>query len=299
MTSLNYLISRNTKLFFKDKGTFFSALIAPLILLTLFITFLGNVYRSAFREAIPAGIQVPDSLINGLVGGWLFSSLLAVCCVTVAFTANMIMPQDKMTGARADLSVTPVKGSVLGLSYYISTALITGIICYTAVAAGFIYLSAVGWYLSAADVWFVLLDVLLMVLFGTALSSAVCFFLKNQAGVTGVTTIVSAIYGFLCGSYMPISAFSSGIQSFIKCLPGTYGTVLLHKHLMGGAFWELEGEYFPIEVADEIRKNFDNILYVGDKRIEIPEMYLILTMAIAALIVLYVLLNVWKGKHAE
>ncbi len=299
MTSLNYLIMRNTKLFFKDKGTFFTALIAPLVLLTLFITFLGNVYRENFHNAIPDGISVPDSLINGFVGGWLFSSLLAVCCVTIAFTANMIMPQDKMNGARADLTVTPVKGSVLGLGYYISTALITGIICYTAVAAGFIYLSVVGWYLSAADVWYVLLDVLLMVLFGTALSSVVCFFLKNQGGVTGVTTIVSAIYGFLCGAYMPISSFSSGVQSFIKYLPGTYGTVLLHNHLMSGTFRTLESEYFPKEAVDEIRKGFDNILYVGDKRVEIPEMYLILTLTIAALIALYVLLNVWKGKRAE
>lgn len=299
MTSLNYLIARNTKLFFKDKGTFFTSLIAPLILLTLFITFLGNVYRESFQNAIPEGIPVPDSLINGFVGGWLFSSLLATCCVTVAFTANMVMPQDKMNGARADLTVTPVKGAVLGLSYYISTALITGIICYTAVAAGFIYLSVEGWYLSTTDVWYVLLDVLLMVLFGTAISSVVCFFLKNQGGVTAVTTIVSAIYGFLCGAYMPISSFSSGIQSFIKYLPGTYGTVLLHNHLMSGTFRALETEYFPKEVVDEIRKGFDNILYVGDKQVEIPEMYLILTLTITVLIALYILLNVWKGKRAE
>ena len=112
MKSLNALILRNIKLFFKDRGLFFSALITPLILLVLYATFLGNTYRSSFLSALPEGFTVSDDLINGLVGGQLISSLLAVCCVTVAFCSNMLMVQDKVTGARQDLTVTPVKRSV-------------------------------------------------------------------------------------------------------------------------------------------------------------------------------------------
>ena len=37
------LIKRNVKMFFKDKGTFFTALITPMILLVLYATFLNNV----------------------------------------------------------------------------------------------------------------------------------------------------------------------------------------------------------------------------------------------------------------
>ena len=39
------LIKRNIKLFFKDKGMFFTSLITPLILLVLYATFLADVYR--------------------------------------------------------------------------------------------------------------------------------------------------------------------------------------------------------------------------------------------------------------
>lgn len=85
----------------------------------LFITFLGNVYRDSFLSCIPEGLTVPDSLTQGFVGGWLMSSLLAVCCVTVAFSANMIMVQDRVTGAAGDFSVTPVKRSVMSLGYYL------------------------------------------------------------------------------------------------------------------------------------------------------------------------------------
>ena len=42
------LIKRNIKLFFKDKGMFFTSLITPAIILVLYATFLGNLYRDSF-----------------------------------------------------------------------------------------------------------------------------------------------------------------------------------------------------------------------------------------------------------
>ncbi len=107
MTGLLSLIKRNCKLFFKDKGMFISSLITPIILLVLYATFLKNVYRESF---IANGfIQFSEKLINATVGGQLCSSLLAVCCVTVSFCSNLLMVQDKVTGARRDLTVSPVK----------------------------------------------------------------------------------------------------------------------------------------------------------------------------------------------
>ena len=44
MTGLSALVKRNTKLYFKDKGMFFSSLITPVILLVLYATFLKKVY---------------------------------------------------------------------------------------------------------------------------------------------------------------------------------------------------------------------------------------------------------------
>lgn len=123
MKTLISLVKRNSMLFFKDKGTFFSAMIAPLIILVLFITFLANVYRDSFTSSIPEGIEVSKTIIEGFVGGWLVSSLLATSCVSVAFIANTIMDQDKANGVIFDLTISPVKKSTLALSYYISTEL--------------------------------------------------------------------------------------------------------------------------------------------------------------------------------
>lgn len=297
MKTLGILIRRNTKLFFKDKGTFFTSLIAPLILLLLFVTFLGNVYVDSFNSFIPEGMSVSNELVDGFVGGWLLSSLLAVCCVTIAFSANMIMVQDKVAGIRGDITITPVKTSILSLSYYISTVLATGMICFLATGIGFIYLSQIGWFLSVGEICYILLDVFLLVLFGTALSSIVCAFIKNQGGVTAVTTIVSAAYGFLCGAYMPINSFSEGIQSFIKFLPGTYGTSLLHSHYMNGVFNEMADIGFPTEVITEIQKGFDNKLYINEHLLGTGESYAILGVSIAVLILLYLVINKAMNKR--
>ena len=134
------LFKRNVKLFFKDKGLFFTSLITPLILLVLYATFLSNVFKSTFTSIIPETLNVPEKVINGLAGGQLMSSLLAVSCVTVSFCSNMLMVQDKISGARKDLLMTGVSKSTMSISYYLSTFFVTLIIALVATLACFIYL---------------------------------------------------------------------------------------------------------------------------------------------------------------
>ena len=109
------LIKRNIRLFFKDKGMFFTSLITPAILLILYVTFLGNVYRDSLTSNLPNSLRLSESIIEGLVGGQLISSILAVSCVTVAFCSNFLMVQDKANGTIRDLRISPVKSATLSL----------------------------------------------------------------------------------------------------------------------------------------------------------------------------------------
>ena len=297
MTGLGALIRRNAKLYFKDKGMFFTSLITPLILLVLYSTFLSNVYEESFRSALEAaGATVADSLIGGCVGGELVSSLLAVTCVTVAFCSNLLMVQDKITGARRDLTIAPVKPGTLALSYYLATLLSTLLICFVAAGICLGYLAYVGWYLTAVDVAALLLDVALLVLFGTALSSCVNFPLSTNGQASAVGTIVSAGYGFICGAYMPISQFSEGLRKVISFLPGTYGTSLLRNHALRGVFEEMDAQGFPREVVEAIKDSVDcNLYFFGDK-VELSAMYLVLIAGVVIFVGLYVGMNLLSGR---
>lgn len=296
MSTLNNLIKRNVKLFFKDKGMLFTSLVTPLILLVLYVTFLGNVYRSSFTANVPEFIQIDDSLINGLVGGQLVSSLLSVSCITVAFCSNFLMVQDKVSGVKKDMDITPVRKSVLALSYYISTFISTFIICLIAMGGGFIYLACTGWYLSLGDVLLVILDTFLLVLFGTALSSIVNYFLTSQGQISAVGTIVSACYGFICGAYMPISQFSSFLQKLLSFLPGTYGTSLFRNHCINGVFREMSASNYPSELINGFKDTVDCNVYFFENRVSIPSMYIYILMADIVLIGVYIFLNYFKNK---
>ncbi|MBQ4268408.1 MAG: ABC transporter permease [Clostridia bacterium] len=297
MKTLNMMIKRNTKMFFKDKGIFFTSLITPLILLVLYVTFLGNVYRDSVKQVIETtGSTASSELINACVGGQLFASLLAVCCVTVAFCANMLMVQDKVTGSRKDLSVSPVKDSTLAFSYYISSFLSTLIVALTAVAACLIYLLIIGWYMSFADVVLILLDVILLVGFGTALSSIINSFLSSQGQISAVGSIVSSVYGFICGAYMPISQFGKGLQIVLSFLPGTYATCLLKNHAIRGSFNAMLEQGVSELTVTELKKMMDCNLYFFDNLVPIWAMYLILGLSVAILLATYVGMQMIKRK---
>lgn len=296
MNTASILIKRNVKLFFKDKGMFFTSLITPLILLVLYATFLGNVYRDSFMMNLPSTVKLPNELIDGLVGGQLTSSLLAVSCVTVAFSSNFLMVQDKVNGSIKDFRISPVKPYVLSLSYYTASLISTLLICLVTVLICFIYLAVVGWYLSVADIFLLLLDIALLVLFGTALSSIINFFLSSQGQISAVGTIISAGYGFICGAYMPISSFGVGLQKFLLFLPGTYGTALLRNHSMRGALSEMQNYGVTNNTIEELKDALDSNLYFFGERVNIETMYAILGGTVIVLIGIYVWLNYIKRK---
>ena len=290
------LMKRNIKLFFKDKGMFFTSLITPAILLVLYVSFLGNVYRDSFLMNLPPNVTVSEKLLDGLVGTQLISSILAVSCVTVAFCSNFLMVQDRANGSVKDLRISPVKPATLSMAYYLATLVSTLIICYVATGICLAYIATVGWYFSFADVLLLLLDVLLLVLFGTALSSVINFFLSTQGQISAVGTIVSSGYGFICGAYMPISSFGEGLQKVISFLPGTYGTSLIRNHSMQGALKAMEDEGVPSEVMESLRDALDCNLYFFEEQVQTPIMYAILGGSVLALIGIYVLMNAMKKK---
>lgn len=291
MKTLLILTRRNAKLFFKDKGMFFSSLITPAILLVLYVSFLSSIYRGSFVSALPSGFTLSESIIDGVVAGQLASSLLAVCCVTIAFCSNLIMIQDKVTGSVRDLTVTPVKRSVLAMGYFSASAAATFIVCLITCGLCFLYTLSQGWYLSGADIALILLDVLLLTLFGTALSSCLHYFLTTQGQMSAVGTLVGAGYGFICGAYMPIANFPDGLQKVLSFLPGTYATSLLHNHWMRGALGEMGESGVPVQVLDAIRDSIDCNIYFFGKAVSQGAMYLILAGSVVLVTAVYVLIN--------
>ena len=102
------------------------------------------------------------------------------------------MVQDRASGARKDFDVSPVSKTKIYIGYFLSTVLNSLMVNGTALALCLLYILKMGWYMSASDVIFVILDMILLVLFGSTLSSIVSYPLKTQGQLSAVGTIVSA-----------------------------------------------------------------------------------------------------------
>lgn len=294
MTLLS-LIKRNIKLFFKDKGLVIGALVGPIILIVLYFTFLNDVYRDTFKSFIPEGTS--NKIINDIVNGELISSILAVSCITVSFCSNFLMVRDNVNNARSDLLVSPVKSYVLALAYYIATVISSLTICYIALGISLVFVAFSHWFFTASSLLMLLLDVFLTVLFGTALSSIINFFLTSEGQISAVGTIISAGYGFICGAYMPINSYNSGLKNVIMFTPGTYCTSLIRNHSLAGAFKEMSD--WPIEAIKSIKDGIDCNLYLFDKQISIAGMYGIVLITILVLITIYIVINIVNGRKCK
>ena len=297
MKTLFALINRNRKLFFRDKGMLFSSLITPIILIVLYGTFLANVYKQSFESSLPEFLDVSGKLINGTVASQLAAALLAVSCVTVTFCVNLTMVQDRANGSRKDFNVAPVKKPVIYLGYFFSTVLNSLMVNLLALVICLGYIKTMGWYLNAGDIVLLVIDIVVLILFGTVLSSIVCYPLKTQGQMSAVGTIVSAGYGFICGAYMPISNFSKGLQKGMSYLPSTYGTSMLKNHMLRGVFEEMEAKGFPDEVVTGIADSLDCNPVFRDYVVTMTEMLVVMIGAVLVLGVVYLMMTAVPEKN--
>ena len=291
LRKMRYLTLRNIKLYFKDKMTFLVSLITPLILLVLFIAFLKSTYEDSILSIIQ-GFDLDQSLIDAYTGGWLFSSVLATSCITVAFCSGM-MVIDKINRANIDFMVSPVKKSTLQLSYVLANLFSTFIITFVLLIVGLIYLACVGFYITFVDILLIVFGIIITSLFGTILANIIWTFTHSQGVVSGVCTLVSALYGFICGAYMPISAMGQGMQYFVSLLPGTYATVLFRQGFLNSVLNRMR-ETLPQGMINGIASGFDvKMSFFGH---DVSTLALILVISISTIVLLGVFLFINKFK---
>lgn len=288
MKKIINLTIRNTKIYFSDKGMFFTSLITPAILLVLYTTFLANVYKDAFIGALPEGIKISAKLLNGLVSGQLVGSLLSVSCITVAFCSNMLMVQDKANNNIKDLIITPTDGKILAISYFLASFISTLIVNLFTLGLCLIYIATNGWFMNITDILLIILNVIILTLFGCILSSLINSFLSTQGQISAVSSIVSSMYGFIAGAYMPMNQFGAGLRKVLLFLPTTYGTAAMKNSVMASTFREL-GKNIPTNVVNSIKESIDIRLIFNNDAISISTMYLTVIITIIILFATYIL----------
>ncbi|MDE5755858.1 MAG: ABC transporter permease, partial [Clostridia bacterium] len=204
---------------------------------------------------------------------------------------------DKLKKTLRGFEIAPIDKFSLSLSYTVSNFITTLLICVIVLIISFIYLAIVGWYLSFGDVMLIIVDMILTVTMGSLFISLVGRLINSQGALSGVCTLVSSMYGFICGAYMPISSMGKGIQNFVGFIPGTYSTVIFRQAYMNGILDEMS-KTVPQQAVDEIGKGFDCQYYFFDHKVASWVLFLVVILTIVVLLAIYMALN-FKMPHKQ
>lgn len=236
--TLGRLVERSLKIFLKDKVGVFFSLLAPLLVLMLYVLFLGDLQMDSIKAAFK-DVPIDEKLLKNFVDGWMLAGVVSVACITVSFSAQSIMVSDRQDGVLADTLASPVSRGVVAVGYLLSNVIISFCICLVVLAVAFVYLAITGWALSAGDV-FGLIGLTAMSVFSAAtLSTLVCMLIKTSSQHSAFVGITSALVGFFVGAYMPLSMFPKGVQYVTLFLPGTYSASLYRNLFMRGSLQKI------------------------------------------------------------
>ena len=256
MNMLLCMVSRNLKIFLKDKANIFFSLLCPLIVLALYVLFLGKVQVDNLNAALAeTGVSGAESAVQAFCDSWMLAGALSSACITVPLCACGVMVQDKKRGIVNDIAASPVPAWLAPASYFLSVAAAGLVLCTGVMLLAFGCLAVSGsWCLSVSDAFAAVGVMVLSVVSSSALLVFIVGFLKSEGAFTGVNVILGTVVGFLIGAYMPLSMFPAGVQYFTAFIPGTHSAGLMRNFIMGGALDEiaaLSSPEFAAGLAEE------------------------------------------------
>lgn len=286
--TLMQLTKRNIKMFLSDKAGVFFSLLAPLIVLLLYILFLGDVQVNSVVSVVPEGIVVSKVPIKAYVDSWMIAGVLGISCISVSLGANTVMVLDKTKGVLNDLLSSPVKRWVITASYFLYNFIVTVIITMVAfiICLGYIAISG-GWYLSVIDVLLTITTIIISSFSATLITVFICGFFKTEAALSGFIGILSSVIGFTIGAYMPMSIMPKGLQYISSLVPGSHSAGIFRNYLMTGALENL-GKGIPQEVVVALEETFAMKINFFGTQVGTDVMYIVMI----ASIVLFGILNV-------
>lgn len=226
------LISRNRKVYTRDRLAFLMSFLSVIILILVYQIFLGQIQIDAIKEALNSDTASTDTI--QMVNYWLISGLTTIISMTSTLGAFGVMVLDKEKKLSEDFKVSPVSNFKIELSYAIF-AILFGIImtmfsCIFAIGIFNGFSSLLDF--STMDY----LSILGVVSMGTVLAATIILpilaFIRTSSAFTTLSTIVGTFIGFISGVYLSIGSVGESLQQVMTWFPLTQVNALLKQILM-------------------------------------------------------------------
>ncbi|MFS9227581.1 ABC transporter permease [Streptococcus gordonii] len=281
------LISRNRKVYTRDRLAFFMSFLSVIILILVYQVFLGQIQIDAIKEALGSDTASSDTI--KMVNYWLISGLTTIISMTSTLGAFGVMVSDKEKKLSEDFKVSPISNFKVELSYAIF-AILFGIIltmfsCVFAIGI-FNGLSSLLDY-SVMDY----LKIFGIVSLSTVLSAAIVLpilaFIRTSSAFTTLSTIVGTFIGFISGVYLSIGSVGKTLQQVMTWFPMTQVNALLKQVLMKDSIAQVF-DSAPSSVVNEYKESYGVVLQnVSGDHLSNQFMLIYISLIIVSLLTLY------------
>lgn len=224
---MNSLVVRHLRVFFRDKGNVFFALLSSIIMFALYIFFLGSIQANSLQDG---AATLSNTITNNFVNSWVFAGIITITAVTTSLAAFSVFISDRAEGRLKDFAVSPIARWKLTLSYIVASVIISSLLTILAAVLGQVYLLFSGGEFIGLENALQLIP--LLVFLSAVFSSFACLiatFVKTSAAFTSLSIIIGTSVGFLAGIYVPVGSLPSGVANVVNTLPFAQAAALTRQ----------------------------------------------------------------------
>lgn len=284
------LVIRNLKVYFKDKSAVFFSLLGVLIVVGLYVLFLGDSFNSSLKDFVK-----PENIMSG----WIMSGLLAITSLTSTLGAFSTMIQDREKKIFKDFYCAPISRSSLTFGYIISSVIVGLVMTFVVLIVALVYLISNN-VISLTVTMFVKLVFLsvLTVFSNSAMALFIVSIISREKVFSAVSGVMSALIGFVTGIYIPVGQFPETVQYIVKCFPTSHSAVLFRQILMDSAIDKGVSKMPPdvkVVAVKELKETLGVTFVFGDTQCTTVASIVILVGSL----VLFTALSIWNVKHKK
>ncbi len=215
---------RNFKIFFRDRSAVFFSLLSSLIIVGLYVLFLGDVYVGNFPNVSNA---------RELLDNWVMAGLLATTAVTGGIGAFSVKIDDRARKIEKDFLSSPVARAHLDAGYLLGALVVDILLCLFTLllAEAYIVLNGGRW-LSFPVLCRLLMMIVAACVAGVCLVFCLASLLKSPSAFSAAATVTGTLIGFLTEIYPPIGALPAPVQWIIRLFPISHAAALFRQIMM-------------------------------------------------------------------
>ena len=223
------MILRNLKLFFRDKTAVFFSMLGVMIIMLLYVLFLG-----AMIESIATSVSSENARF--FMDSWIMAGVIAATSITTTLQGFGIMIDDRHQKINRDFMVSPISRAQLVLSYVLSSIVIGLLMTLFTFLIAQLYIVMYGGAFLPAKAFFQMIGLIIL---SVSASSAMVFFaaslIKTLSAFSTLSTLLGTLIGFLTGIYIPIGNLPGTVQWIIKLFPVSHAASAMRQVMMNEA----------------------------------------------------------------